>query len=581
MRGKQGCGLDPVRAGGRRSLLVLCVLLCTLGLAPAALAADFTWKGTDVNREWSLASNWVEETAPTAGQAIGTLTFPHLSSAACQTEPFGAPCYLNFNDLTGLSAEALVLDDADPYSIAGSGLTVGAGGIDASPANESLGGSAMLELPINLVAPQTWLDANRSGGAEGEDGLFLLAPVIGPASDPLKIEVSGGAALFLGSSLETGPLTIAGANPAIGGVLNGFVGLLPATLNAADGQPLKLEHIFAIGRGSIGRLETLDSTLAVGGALVTAGIQAAGAKLDPGSELSFEITKTGILAQIDYSQFTAAGAVALGGADIAVTVGDEAAGQEACPTLTPGQTFTFLSTTGGLTGSFANAPESGPEIVTQPRPICKGKSQTIKIRYHESGGIETVTGTVEASTGEGQEGKERQEAKERGEAKERQEAKESREARERQEAAERAAIVPPAAAIGILSETISKAPTVPIATLAGSISRVSRSGAFTLRITCPADETNCTGMVTLATLKAVAAAGGHGFASRARLLKLAAAPFAVAGGTVRRVTLHLSGPGLALLHRLHTVRARVTIAAFDQAGASHRSHATVTLRAAR
>src|ERR1019366_2329336 len=54
---------------------------------------------------------------------------------------------------------------------------------------------------------------------------------------------------------------------------------------------------------------------------------------------------------------------------------------------------------------------------------------------------------------------------------------------------------------GVLGNVVVKA--VPIATLAGASASVSSAGAFTLKVSCPAGESSCSGVVTLKTLKAV------------------------------------------------------------------------------
>jgi PKD domain/Subtilase family len=110
----------------------------------------------------------------------------------------------------------------------------------------------------------------------------------------------------------------------------------------------------------------------------------------------------------------------------------------------------------------------------------------------------------------------------------------------------------------------------PVARLAGASPAASASGAFKLKISCPAGESSCEGTVTVRTATAVTA--------RARILTLASASFKIAGGKTTLVKLHLSSRARALLARRHRLRVRVTIAAHDPAGASHSSVATATLR---
>ncbi|HTA34051.1 MAG TPA: PKD domain-containing protein [Solirubrobacteraceae bacterium] len=120
---------------------------------------------------------------------------------------------------------------------------------------------------------------------------------------------------------------------------------------------------------------------------------------------------------------------------------------------------------------------------------------------------------------------------------------------------------------------------IPDAELAGTSLQVSRSGAVTLEISCPAAETSCAGAVTLRTLGAVIAAGAEGPGKKASILTLSAGTFTVAGGKVRAVTLHLSSRARALLRRAHTMRVRVTLVAHDPLGAVHTTRTIATLRA--
>jgi len=122
----------------------------------------------------------------------------------------------------------------------------------------------------------------------------------------------------------------------------------------------------------------------------------------------------------------------------------------------------------------------------------------------------------------------------------------------------------------------------PDATLAsGSSTSVSSSGAFTLKVSCPASDKSCSGTVTLRTLKAVVASVGHQAKSKAAILTLATVSFSVTGGQAKTLTLHLSSKARALLARTHSLSARATIVARDPEGASHTTSVSVTLRPAK
>jgi hypothetical protein len=108
----------------------------------------------------------------------------------------------------------------------------------------------------------------------------------------------------------------------------------------------------------------------------------------------------------------------------------------------------------------------------------------------------------------------------------------------------------------------------------------SATGAVPIEIACPAGAGACHGTVTLRTLTAVGA-GASPATARKSILTLATASFSVAGGRATSAMLHLSLRARALLARSSTLRAVATIVAHDQAGASHTTRTTVTLRVRR
>ena len=121
---------------------------------------------------------------------------------------------------------------------------------------------------------------------------------------------------------------------------------------------------------------------------------------------------------------------------------------------------------------------------------------------------------------------------------------------------------------------------VPDAQLASVALQVSASGTVSVRISCPARETTCSGRVTLRTLNAVSASGPKAV-KRPMVLTLAAGSFAVPGGETNAVTLHLWVQARKLLARAHTLHARATVQARDTSGARHTSVQTVQLRETR
>jgi PKD domain/Subtilase family len=148
-------------------------------------------------------------------------------------------------------------------------------------------------------------------------------------------------------------------------------------------------------------------------------------------------------------------------------------------------------------------------------------------------------------------------------------AEENAQARAAEEAARKAAELQAPSGQGVAGFRSSAEPD---ATLAGQGLQAGVSGAFTLKISCPAGESSCEGTVTVRTASAVPAS------AHARVLMLASASFKVAGGKTVLVKLHLSTKARALLKRRHSLRVKVTIAAHDPAGARHSSVVTATLR---
>lgn len=112
--------------------------------------------------------------------------------------------------------------------------------------------------------------------------------------------------------------------------------------------------------------------------------------------------------------------------------------------------------------------------------------------------------------------------------------------------------------------------------VASSALSVSRTGAVVLKVNC-SGSSSCKGAVTLRTLTAVSA-GAHKHKS---ILTLASGSFSAAAGHVVAVTLHLSATARALLSKSRLMRVRATIAGRDQAGASHTTLVTMTLRMAK
>ncbi len=379
---------------------VLLVGLC-LALAPVALAKSLpssTWAGAStVSEEWSEAANWVKESVPSVATGAGTLTFPRLTQPECAAAEPREACYSSYNDLEGLSAESLHIDDGDEYLLEGEQLSLGSGGLTASPAPGTSGPAGdEIDMSLELSASQKWSIAGRSGGGIAENGLLMEGEVTG-AGKTLTDELSNGAAFVLENRMEVGPVTITGAEAGKADAENGVVVLGQGELNSNDGKPVSLSHIFLEGSGEVGALKTTDAELDVGtGEEPAEGIEASSVTLDSASKIAFEINGNGSEPLVDYSQLLSEGSIDLGNSSVAVEVAPPAEGKP-CPSLTVGQTYTFVETTRNLTGMFGNAPANGAEIPIRFAEACTPASRSMRISYHKSGQTETVTGTVEAA----------------------------------------------------------------------------------------------------------------------------------------------------------------------------------------
>jgi hypothetical protein len=484
------------------------------------------------------------------------------------------------------------IDDGDSYLIFGEELALGSGGLTASPGGGTSGPAGdLLELPFRLSASQKWSISERSGGEIEENGLILAGDLTGSTANALTVELSSGAALILDNEAEVGPVTIEGPNATSEHIANGSVLLDDGELNSSDRQAVNLSHIFFAGTGAVGALTTDAATLDVGSETAPAeGLEASSVRLDSASGVLFEVMGSGATAQTDYSQLVSDGPVALAGAIVVVVGKPTKSGS--CPVLLPGTTYTFVSTTGTLSGTFANAPEGGPEIPISFAKSCSQLSQKMQISYHRSGGIATVNGTVEAAVVEKRQ--EEDSTKDEEEVK-REEATKLAEEHAKKVGEEAAAAV--TAATKKHAEEEAAAATKkrqeeetakggvlgvregsPDATIASSFLQESSAGTVSVSISCPAGESSCAGTVTLRTLSAVTAGVVASASAKGSVLTLATGSFTIPGGKVKTVILHLSAKARRALAHNHVLRVRAMIVAHNPAGTTHTGQRLVTLR---
>jgi hypothetical protein len=366
-----------MRSGGVRAQFVA-VAAVVLGafVAPAqASALDFTWTGAGGSPAWSDAGNWSGASAPSG--SVGTLTFPAVNTCSdCASTAYGSE-----DDVAGLSANALSIDDSASYNIYGpQSLTLGAGGVTAAPTAHA-GDSAVLLSSVVLGVPQTWTIAGDGAGARA--GVFLGGDITG-ASYPLTVDLSNGAQLGM-QHVETGALTIAGS-----GVLTSFA----PSLNATDGNPVDVSSgasLVASGDGAVGALQLSGGAISLLGGVGFPPISAGklsvngGLGLDATSSVSMQIGYSG-LGSLGHSiddvpEITATGPVDLGNASLTLVP------EDSCPIFSPGRTYTLVMTGGSLTGVFAGVPDGTAVTLSSS---CPGSTQTMRINYTANSVIATV-----------------------------------------------------------------------------------------------------------------------------------------------------------------------------------------------
>ncbi len=119
----------------------------------------------------------------------------------------------------------------------------------------------------------------------------------------------------------------------------------------------------------------------------------------------------------------------------------------------------------------------------------------------------------------------------------------------------------------------------PTVTIAGTAVTVAANGGFSLKLSCPAGVTQCSGTATIKTISAVKTSSSR--KAKKSILTLATGSFTIAGGKLKVLSLHLSAKAKALLAKDHTLRARVTVVAKNPQGMAYTSSALLTLKAAK
>jgi hypothetical protein len=354
--------------------------------ATAGATTSFTWEGEGPSgSQWSNAANW-GGTAPSG--KVGTLTFPWLTNTACTSEPETGTCYTSANNVAGLEATELAVDDGANYFInlgaglgAGEGLTLGAGGIRAytSAHDDGLGGATIADATITLAAPQTWTVV----GSSGFEALFLDHVEVPGSSDAVGINLVefGFLSLNDGTDIEAGEVSLSGA---------GQVYLEHGTsLDAADHSEVNVDSgtLLTAADASAGPVDVPGGTLEVGqpGNPGTLGVEG-NATFSGAGTYRTDLNKAGTAAGSDYSQMVVTGNVGLGEATLSLEDGytSEEAG---CNELNPGDVDTLITATGSISGTFKGV-SNGETISLSCGAV--GVPPTVEIHYGEH----QVTATV-------------------------------------------------------------------------------------------------------------------------------------------------------------------------------------------
>ncbi len=388
--------------GARRRLLwsLVGALMTSALLAGPALAqttqTTYTWTGAGTfPTTWSQSVNWDSNGVPSSSLTGTDLSFPALTGAACTTSPQTATCYTSVDDLGALSVNSLTIEDGLGYSLTAAGssdtITLGAGGLTAAPSAsdpaQSVG--ARIDIPIMLGANQSW---SITGGTSNQQ-VALEQPVTGTA-DTLGIALNGQTFLGLTGDNEVGAVTVT-ASGTPGTLALDSPGSL-GILNGTDANPVTLDNgtgLFA-DPGETGPLTVNAGTVQIGQGVTSPGdnlLTVKGAvSLSSSSTLDLSVNDgSGTTAGEDYSQLSATGNVALGGASLLLS------NFSACPTLTVGQVYTLVQTSGGtVSGTFAGL-ANGSDFQLN---CFSGTPPTFQIGYTTTSVTATVVPAVTTMT---------------------------------------------------------------------------------------------------------------------------------------------------------------------------------------
>lgn len=360
--------------------LVLGVIAWLLLGASLAAAQNFTWTGGGGTGEphWSTPLNWEGGTVPSG--TVGGLSFP---AAACVgIEP--NPCVSN-NNVSGLHANALSIALGVSYTLEGDPLTLGAGGLSASTSSPTGANPfTYLKLPITLGASQTW--SINGGPGDLKSDPVEVGGISGEA-DTLGIRFDNPTELYVYSDNEVGAASLLGSGRTVLGEEPSLHTV--GSLDSTDGDMVSLGEYanLATFNGKTGPLVAMGHNTIQLGSIDAVGVLAVNGSmtLSPTSVFTTFIAKPGNEVGTDYAQLSATGNVSLAGASLRLEAGFS------CPTLTSGEVDTLITTTGVISGTFANVPNG----TVLPLRCDYAQAPTVTISY----GTHQVTATVATAGG--------------------------------------------------------------------------------------------------------------------------------------------------------------------------------------
>jgi autotransporter-associated beta strand protein len=291
--------------------------------------ATHTWTGA-ASSVWSDDQNW--DGGSPAADPSAALVFParaqHLTD--------------NTNDLANLTIQSLTI--TGEYTISGNGLTLNGGGITLQ------GAFTDIDLPITLGASQTWTVTTANTFF---NGLKMLGTISGADSAGL-IKDGIGTLFLVGDNTYTGTTTIAAGTLEVNGSQPG------SNVIVNSGATLA-------GSGTVGTVTTsgviMPSEFGVGI------LHAGNVTFNPGSSLDAVLGVTNEFGTLPrMTQLSVAGTVSLSGnPTLKVSL-------KTTPTV--GDTFTPLTSTGSITGTFNGVPDNS--TVT---PVSFPSSAGFRINY--------------------------------------------------------------------------------------------------------------------------------------------------------------------------------------------------------